>query len=192
MPKIGQLEAHLIRRVPNLKKMQLEKERLEQVDLENARLLGRIKKMGKRKGREFTKSSAAEDILPLVLQRRKRERKRKNKELDVLNKKMKDRINKIKYGANNNLSNNNKKYPPTIKVNTRFQSRVVRPKSASRATRRNRRANTSIGENVGGPNIHLSSTRASHSRRPHTASVRRRNDRDASLNLFIVSSTRAR
>ena len=82
MPKIGQLEAHLIRRVPNLKKMQLEKERLEQVDLENARLLGRIKKMGKRKGREFTKSSAAEDILPLVLQRRKRERKRKNKELD--------------------------------------------------------------------------------------------------------------
>ena len=83
MPKIGQLEAHLIRRVPNLKKMQLEKERLEQVDLENARLLGRIKKMGKRKGREFTKSSAAEDILPLVLQRRKRERKRKNKELDI-------------------------------------------------------------------------------------------------------------
>ena len=87
---------------------------------------------------------------------------------------------------------NNRQHQPTIKVNTRFQSRVVRPKSASRATRRNRRANTSIGENVGGPNIHLSSTRASHSRRPHTASVRRRNDRDASLNLFIVSSTRAR
>eukprot|EP00943_MAST-04B_sp_MAST-4B-sp1_P005492 g5492.t1 len=97
MPKLGQLETHLIRRVPNLKKMQLEKERLEQVDLENARLLKRIKKMGNRKTREFSKSSAAEDILPLVLQRRKRERKRKNKELEKSNLLMKNRIDKIKY-----------------------------------------------------------------------------------------------
>ncbi len=62
MPKLGQLEAHLIRRVPNLKKMQMEKERLERVDLENARLLGRIKKLGQRTGREFSRSSAAEDV----------------------------------------------------------------------------------------------------------------------------------
>ena len=90
--------------------MQMEKERLERVDLENARLLGRIKKLGQRTGREFSRSSAAEDVLPLVLKRRKRERSRKQKLLHKSNQLLKDRIDKIKSGPGSNLSQN-KKHP---------------------------------------------------------------------------------
>eukprot|EP00944_MAST-04C_sp_MAST-4C-sp1_P003966 g3966.t1 len=122
MPKLGQLEAHLIRRVPNLKKMQMEKERLERVDLENARLLGRIKQLGQRKGREFSRSSAAEDVLPLVLKRRKRERSRKKRLLHKSNQLLKDRIDKIKSGPGSNLSQNNKHPIPPRHSRKKFQT----------------------------------------------------------------------
>ena len=88
-----------IRRTPNLKRMQLEKERLSMVDTENARLLAQIKKLKGRPARAFTRSSAAEDVLPLVLQRRKRERVRKARLVCKENERLKRRIDKIKEGG---------------------------------------------------------------------------------------------
>ena len=105
-----------------MKKMQMEKERLERVDLENARLLGRIKQLGQRKGREFSRSSAAEDVLPLVLKRRKRERNRKNRLLLKSNQLLKDRIDKIKSGPGSNLSQNNKNPVPPRHSRKKFQT----------------------------------------------------------------------
>ena len=62
-----------IKRTPNLKRMQLEKERLSMVDAENARLLAQIKKLKGRPARAFTRSSAAEqDCKGGVLRRRGR------------------------------------------------------------------------------------------------------------------------
>ena len=73
-----------------------------------------------------------------------------------------------------------------IKVNNKFQSRS-RPRSASRSTRRMRRANTSIGENAPGPNFGKQSVRGKH-RRPQSAGVRRRIPNEKNLSLFVVSS----
>ena len=73
-----------------------------------------------------------------------------------------------------------------VKVNNKFQSRS-RPKSASRSTRRMRRANTSIGENARGPNFGRQSNRDKH-RRPQSAGVRRQAPNSNDLSLFVVSS----
>jgi Ca2+-binding EF-hand superfamily protein len=98
MPLLNPSASACIKRTPNLKRMQLEKERLSMVDAENARLLGRITRLKVRKAREFTRSSAAEDVLPLVLQRRKRERVRKARLVCQENERLKRRIDKIKGG----------------------------------------------------------------------------------------------
>ncbi len=76
-------------------------------------------------------------------------------------------------------------------VHNRFRSRS-RPKSASRVRRRTKRANTAIGENVGGPNFQQTSMR-SRKTRPQTAGGRRlavgtQHGKQHSLNLFVGSS----
>jgi len=86
-----------IKRTPNLKRMQLEKERLGWVDIENHRLLHRIEQLKNRTGRAFSKSSAAEHILPLVLERRKRARTREAKMVSKANELMKTRIEQIRH-----------------------------------------------------------------------------------------------
>ena len=86
-----------IKRTPNLKRMQLEKERLGWVDIENHRLLHRIEQLKSRTGWAFSKSSAAEHILPLVLERRKRERTREAKMVSKANELMKTRIEQIRH-----------------------------------------------------------------------------------------------